>query len=60
MLIAIAKNRISFTRKKLVTKIPSDTFQAVSVVMRKLSVTTKIAAAAMPEYDRTSAKLISL
>ncbi len=48
-LIAIAKNRISFTKKKLVTQIPSDTFHAFGVVIRKLSVTIKIAAAAMPE-----------
>ena len=48
-LIAMAKNRISFTKKKFVTKTPSDTFHVFGVVIRKLSVARKIIAAAMPE-----------
>ncbi|ERB65343.1 hypothetical protein N779_10825 [Vibrio coralliilyticus OCN008] len=48
-LIEIAKNRMSFTKKKLVTRMPSDTFQVFGVVRRKLSVATKITAAAIPE-----------
>ncbi|ABU71510.1 hypothetical protein VIBHAR_02549 [Vibrio campbellii ATCC BAA-1116] len=48
-LIEIAKNRISFTRKKFAIKTPSETFHVFGVVTRKLNVARKITLAAIPE-----------
>ena len=52
-LIEIARNNISFTKKKFVIKIPSDTFQVFGVVIRKLSVDRKITVAKTPEKKPT-------